>query len=53
MAQATLRGPDITAPDPFFSPKNQVRLLKAARQMEQSGGTVHSLAEEKATRQQS
>ncbi len=36
---------EIAAPDPFFSSENQQRLLRAAHQMEQSGGTVHELTE--------
>jgi len=29
--------------DPFYSEKNQSRLLKAAERMEKTGGTVHEL----------
>ena len=36
---------EISASDPFFSSENQQRLLKAAHQMEQSGGTAHDLIE--------
>ena len=31
--------------DPFYSEANQVRLIKAAARMEQTGGTVHDLVE--------
>jgi cell filamentation protein len=39
-------------PSPFYDERNHARLLKSARQMEQSGGTVHSLVEENGTHQQ-
>ncbi len=31
--------------DPFYSEENQARLLRAARRMEQTGGTPHELIE--------
>lgn len=31
--------------DPFYSPENQERLLKAKEQMEKTGGTIHELIE--------
>ena len=31
--------------DPFYSEVNQERLLRAAKRMEQTGGTVHDLIE--------
>ena len=31
--------------DPFYSEANQERLLKAAKRMEKTGGTVHELIE--------
>ena len=34
---------DRTGPDPFYSPANQERLLKAAAEMDAGAGTVHEL----------
>lgn len=31
--------------DPFYSPENQERLLKAKERMEKTGGTIHELIE--------
>jgi len=31
--------------DPFYSEKNQTRLLQAAERMERTGGTIHKIAE--------
>lgn len=32
--------------DPFYSPENQERLLKAKERMERTGGTVHEIVED-------
>ncbi len=34
---------DVTANDPFYSPANRERLLRSARQMDETGGTVHDI----------
>lgn len=34
------------APDPFHSPANQSRLLKAAAEMDAGAGTIHDLVDE-------
>jgi hypothetical protein len=34
---------DRTGPDPFYSPANQERLLKAAAEMDAGAGMVHEL----------
>ena len=36
---------DRTGPDPFYSPANQERLLKAAADMDANGGTEHELTD--------